>query len=599
VTPAALPVCQQDVCQQDLWMTCGDGTRLASRLWRPGGPGSWPVLLMRQPYGRAIASTITYAHPSWYAAQGFVVVVQDVRGQGDSEGHFGGFDQEAADGAEAVRWARGLAWANGRLGSYGFSYQGLSQLLNAAAESDPTALPDCLAPAMAGASERDHWASEGGAHWWALGLAWGLQLAALQCRRRGDDQGWSQIRRSLESQAFLREGMALLAQHDPQGMALGWLQRDPGQELGWRRHPISTALLRQPMLLIGGWYDPHLRGVLDLWRRCLAAGGQPLLRIGAWTHLDWRGGIDELQLAFFRRHLQAERHPQAHEPGQALGPGEALALGSDLGPGQAFGPGQSVQMAVDSPLDLASDSPLAVAVAVQCQSSGSWLREPFAEQPYAGGAWPVGHYWGLASGGLAAVRADEGQLVPGGQGHGRVEFVHDPWRPVPGRGGHLGLDAGPCDRADLDGRCDVVCFTSPPLAESLALVGQPELLLAAGADQASFDLAAALAVVSGDGQRVCQLATGFLRVYGQAGPDQSAPLLRLSLQPLAARLEAGEALRLSLAGAAWPQISVNPGDGSLPLGGCGSHHRVITICLELVQAQLRLVPIRAGAPASN
>ena len=564
---------------------------------------------MRQPYGRAIASTITYAHPSWYAAQGFVVVVQDVRGQGDSEGHFGGFDQEAADGAEAVRWARGLAWANGRLGSYGFSYQGLSQLLNAAAESDPTALPDCLAPAMAGASERDHWASEGGAHWWALGLAWGLQLAALQCRRRGDEQAWSQIRRSLESQAFLREGMALLAQHDPRGMALGWLQRDPAQELGWRRHPISPALLRQPILLIGGWYDPHLRGVLELWRRCLAAGGQPLLRIGAWTHLDWRGGIDELQLAFFRRHLQAERPPQAHEPGQvhepgqALGPGEALALGSDLGPGQAFGPGRSVQLSVqlasDSPLELASESTLAVAVAVQCQSSGSWLREPFAEQPSAGGGGHQGQYWALASGGLAAVRADEGQLLPGGQGHGRVEFVHDPWRPVPGRGGHLGLDAGPCDRADLDGRCDVVCFTSQPLAESLALVGQPELLLAVGADQASFDLAAALAVVSGDGQRVSQLATGFLRVNGQAGPDQSAPRLRLSLQPLAARLEPGEALRLSLAGAAWPQISVNPGDGSLPLGGSSSSHRTITICLELAEARLRLVPISPGAPGAN
>lgn len=568
---AAMPVCQQDV-----WMTCGDGTRLASRLWRPGGPGRWPVLLMRQPYGRAIASTITYAHPSWYAAQGFVVVVQDVRGQGDSEGQFGGFDQEAADGAEAVRWARGLAWANGRLGSYGFSYQGLSQLLNAAAESDPTALPDCLAPAMAGASERDHWASEGGAHWWALGLAWGLQLAALQCRRRGDDQAWSQIRCSLESQAFLREGMALLAQHDPQGMALGWLQRDPAQELGWRRHPISTALLRQPMLLIGGWYDPHLRGVLELWRRCLAAGGQPLLRIGAWTHLDWRGGIDELQLAFFRRHLQCERHPQTH------------------GPGQALGRGQGVELTSDSPLELASSTPLAVAVAVQCQSSGSWLRQPFAEQLSARGSEPEGRYWGLASGGLAAVRADEGQLLPGGQGHGRVEFVHDPWRPVPGRGGHLGLDAGPCDRADLDGRCDVVCFTSPPLAESLALVGQPELLLAAGADQVSFDLAAALAVVSGDGQRVRQLATGFLRVYGQVGNP-----LRLSLQPLAARLQAGEALRLSLAGAAWPQISVNPGDGSLPLGGCASHHRVITIGLELAQARLRLVPISAGAPGAN
>ncbi|MEY3962940.1 MAG: hypothetical protein RLZZ106_195, partial [Cyanobacteriota bacterium] len=39
---------------------------------------------MRQPYGRAIASTVTYAHPQWYAQHGFAVVVQDVRGRGDS-----------------------------------------------------------------------------------------------------------------------------------------------------------------------------------------------------------------------------------------------------------------------------------------------------------------------------------------------------------------------------------------------------------------------------------------------------------------------------------------------------------------------------------
>jgi putative CocE/NonD family hydrolase len=258
-----------------------------------------------------------------------------------------------------------------------------------------------------------------------------------------------------------------------------------------------------------------------------------------------------------------------------------------------------MELASDPPLELASDSPLAVAVAVQCQSSGSWLREPFAQTPGA-----RQRYWGLASGGLAAVRADEGQLLPWGEGHGRVEFVHDPWRPVPGRGGHLGLDAGPCDRADLDRRCDVACFTSPPLAESLALIGQPELLLAVDADQASFDLSAALAVVSDDGQRVRQLATGFLRVNGQdsphqASPHQASPRLRLSLQPLAARLEPGEALRLSLAGAAWPQIAVNPGDGSLPLGGSGSRHRSISIGLELAQARLRLVPITPGALGAN
>ncbi|MFO0103736.1 MAG: CocE/NonD family hydrolase, partial [Cyanobium sp.] len=89
-------------------MHCRDGTRLLSRIWQPQGQGPWPVLLMRQPYGRAIASTPVLAHPGWWADQGFLVVVQDVRGQGESEGEFGGFQQEASDTTDTVRWARRL-----------------------------------------------------------------------------------------------------------------------------------------------------------------------------------------------------------------------------------------------------------------------------------------------------------------------------------------------------------------------------------------------------------------------------------------------------------------------------------------------------------
>ena len=66
--------------------------------------------------------------------------------------------------------------------------------------------PDCFAPAMAGLDERDDWSCSGGAHWWHLGLGWGLQLAALQAKRRGDDQAWYNIRRSLEDGTYLREG---------------------------------------------------------------------------------------------------------------------------------------------------------------------------------------------------------------------------------------------------------------------------------------------------------------------------------------------------------------------------------------------------------
>ena len=170
------------VAERDERLQLRDGTRLISRIWTPDRQGPWPALLMRQPYGRSIASTVTLAHPSWWASHGYLVVVQDVRGQGDSEGDFQGFGQEAQDTAETLEWVRSLPDCNGRLGCYGFSYQGVTQLL-APAGTPP---PDCMAPAMAGLDERLHWSCEGGAHWWHLGLGWGLQLAALQAQRRGD-----------------------------------------------------------------------------------------------------------------------------------------------------------------------------------------------------------------------------------------------------------------------------------------------------------------------------------------------------------------------------------------------------------------------------
>ena len=574
---------------RDLWMLCDDGIRLATRVWTPPGQGPWPLLLMRQPYGRAIASTVTYAHPSWYASQGFLVVVQDVRGRGDSEGEFRGFAQEAADTAAAVRWCRRLESCNGRVGTYGFSYQGLTQLLNSGAAPGAAAdagdpLPDCLAPAMCGLDERLHWASEGGAHWWSLGLGWGLQLAAEGCRRRGDRHGWRRIRRSLESGAYLEEGLELLRCHDPQGMGLEWLRLDPAEPAGWCVHTPADALLRRPLLLIGGWHDPHLNGVLDLYGRSLAAGGRPRLCLGAWSHLDWRGGIDRLQLAFFRRHLLGGE-PAPAGTGQSVDTAEQDSLARDFAGGSLLEP----------PLDwLAPETP-GGDVILQCPRSGAWSAEPDGDARAASG-------WWLASDGLAAIRTDEGRLLPWSPpgdrppAGGALTLVHDPWRPVPARGGHLGPLPGLVERSDLDGRADVACFQTAPLQQPLRLCGRPWLRLAAAADQPGFDLWACLSLVQADG-RVLQLSTGLRRVLGERALRQQS--LELALQPLAVELAAGERLRLSLAGAAWPAIAVNPGDGTPPQGGSGPDHRIISIDLALVAARLWLEPLFASQIGAN
>ena len=55
-----------------------DRVKLISRIWLPkNNDGPFPALLMRQPYGREIASTITYSHPEWWASKGYMVIIQD------------------------------------------------------------------------------------------------------------------------------------------------------------------------------------------------------------------------------------------------------------------------------------------------------------------------------------------------------------------------------------------------------------------------------------------------------------------------------------------------------------------------------------------
>lgn len=119
-----------------------------------------PTLLMQQPYGRDIASTVVYAHPVWFARRGYNVVIHDVRGRGGSEGTFYPFRHEWRDGAETIAWLRNRTECNGCIGMYGFSYQGATQLL--AAAEQPEGL-ECIAPAMTARDLCHGWLFQNGA----------------------------------------------------------------------------------------------------------------------------------------------------------------------------------------------------------------------------------------------------------------------------------------------------------------------------------------------------------------------------------------------------------------------------------------------------
>ncbi len=508
-----------------------DGTELIARLWIPNGLGPWPALLMRQPYGRQIASTVTYAHPAWWASQGYLVVIQDVRGQGDSGGVFAGFKQEATDTSETHKWVRSLEECNGLLGTYGFSYQGLTQLV----AEDGSPAPDCLAPAMTGLDENTHWSCEGGAYWWHLGLAWGLQLAALKARREGNSEVWKDIYKSLESKSYLTEGVILLKRFDPNGMAIQWLNSSSKNNEEFKVHKPLKTWLRKPMLLIGGWWDPHLKGILDLYRKSIEEGGSPQIVIGPGTHLQWWEGVQKVHLNFFNRYLKPNKEQKINPPNIKL-------------------------------WNITKQ---------KWQSSFKNSEKKTS--------------WAFFSTGNACIDLKDGTLKTSGSGKGIVQLVHDPWRPVPSVGGHLSPAPGKTERSSIDLRADVATFTSNKLKESLHLEGIPILNIKVEADQEGFDLCVALSSVSKNGNKSIQLSTGFLRVLGAKAKK---PLSRqIKLQPLLAEIKTGEKIRVSISGSSWPAIAINPGNEISPCGPPSSANQVVTIKMDLSVSNIYFSPL--------
>ncbi len=162
--------------QRQVKIPMRDRINLTADIYRPKKVDSTlPVLLMRLPYGRAIASTCTYVHPSWYASQGYIVVIQDVRGCGTSEGEFYPFRNEYDDGFDTVEWCvKELEGSSGKVGMYGFSYQGVTQFQSAVQQPEGLIT---ICPTMATADLYHGWFYFGGALCLDFDLGWALQLA--------------------------------------------------------------------------------------------------------------------------------------------------------------------------------------------------------------------------------------------------------------------------------------------------------------------------------------------------------------------------------------------------------------------------------------
>jgi len=258
-------------------------------------------------------------HPAWYAAQGYIVAVQDVRGTGSSEGAFALFEAEEADGAEAVAWAADLPGSSGRVGMYGFSYQGNTQLLALAGG----AALGALAPAMVGWDLRTDWAWEGGAPLLAAGLGWGAQMGWLRATHDGDRPAAAAFQAAARNPPLHEPGRAMpevMRRHGHLSHYPAWLSRpspDPYWDAIAPRARLAGHALDVPMLHVGGWYDQMLMGTLDCHAAAARGPAAQRLLIGPWTHQPWgrqvgavdfgpsaSSPVDAAQVAWFDRHLK-------------------------------------------------------------------------------------------------------------------------------------------------------------------------------------------------------------------------------------------------------------------------------------------------------
>ena len=111
-----------------------DGVKLATDIYLPAENGAtvegrFPVVLSRTPYGRA--ASMAGCDPKIYVPSGYVVVRQDTRGRGDSEGIWHWMTDARQDGYDTIEWIAGQPWSSGKIGMVGCSYVGATQHLAA------------------------------------------------------------------------------------------------------------------------------------------------------------------------------------------------------------------------------------------------------------------------------------------------------------------------------------------------------------------------------------------------------------------------------------------------------------------------------------
>lgn len=530
-----------------------DGVMLSTDLWIPEVPGPRPTLLVRLPYSKDLfpAAEIDYpTMPNIFALleAGYAIVYQDCRGTGRSGGVFDPGLAEGRDGAQTIAWLREQDWCDGRIGTFGHSYLGMTQWLTAVEE--PPGLC-AIAPSLAGTDPyRSCWYSPGGALSWHAIWYWASLMLTLPTTLTAEHSAGAEV--------LAGEGMALLA--------------------GAEEHLTRLPMADQPVLAkVWPWWNQMLEHTRrdEYWTERSAierldSVGVPALHVAGWFDI-FAGDM----VATFVRSRQL-RGPQAGDR-LVIGPWDHMHFSADY-PDRQFGLAGSLPV-VDVTglhreffdqhlLGIAPDQEPAP-VKIFVMGIDQWRDEPDWPVP---GTTPTDFF----------LRSERGANTVHGDGALSTDpaptrtdtFVYDPADPVPSLGGRLMApavlnQAGPADQRPVAEREDVLCYTTDPLEDPLEVTGQVGAVLYVSTSAADTDITGKLLDVHPDG-RAIYLTDGIVRLRHRAGVHTVAPVepgqvyeISMDLGVTSNVFLPGHRIRLEVSSSCFPRYDRNLNTGGV------------------------------------
>jgi putative CocE/NonD family hydrolase len=508
-----------------------DGVLLRADVYRPTGEGPWPTILVRTPYDKSslFENQWNAISPTEAARQGFIVVVQDVRGRYASDGVWRPSD-EGPDGADTVAWAAELPGSSGRVGMFGGSYCGNTQLM--AALEQPPALK-AITPLMTWSEPRDGLVARGGAVELAINIAWPLAASFNWLSRIGLTDAEEAERTTAliaDFDRLLEDGywglpiaeLPVLRRHTPPL----FVELAAANDLEATQHMRVAGgheRIQVPSLFATGWFDTLLQGTLDNYTAMRDLGRETRLIVGPWSHSDFTNTIGERDLGVM-----------------SIRDGFAFPHGSWSDEVLAF---LKHHLVDGAPMKKTPPVQLFVMGRNEWRDEQSWpLERARTEQ------------WYLHTDGSLGSAAASRDASPS-------EVDYNPADPVPTYGGPLNLDPiarGPLDQARIEERPDVLVFTSDVLEEDLEVTGPIRVRLHVESSAPSTDWVARLCDVDPDG-RSFNLTDGICRINDRA--DQCREV-EIAMWATSNVFLAGHRVRVQITNSCFPRWdrNLNTGD---------------------------------------